>query len=59
MIKSTGILPDGRTASATHILARLSPQSARWSSIERTVGDQVVPDHAEYVMVRKPPQPGR
>ena len=57
VIKSTGILPDGRTATATHVLTRLSPQSARWSSIERTVGDQVVPDHAEYVMVRKPPQP--
>jgi uncharacterized protein (TIGR02246 family) len=57
VIKSTGVLPDGRTATATHILARLSDQSARWSSIERTVGDQVVPDHAEYVIVRKPPQP--
>ena len=57
VIKSTGILPDGRTATATHVLTRLSTQSARWSSIERTVGDQVVPDHAEYVMVRKPPQP--
>ncbi len=58
VIKSTGILPDGRTATATHILTRISPQSARWSSVERTVGDQVVPDHAEYVMVRRPPQPG-
>ncbi len=55
VIKLTGILPDGRTATATHILTRLSPQSARWSSVERTVGDQVVPDHAEYVMVRRPP----
>jgi uncharacterized protein (TIGR02246 family) len=58
VIKSTGILPDGRTATATHILTRISPQSARWASVERTVGDQVVPDHAEYVMVRRPPQPG-
>ncbi len=57
VIKSSGILPDGRTATATHILTRISPQSARWSSVERTVGDQVVPDHAEYVMVRRPPPP--
>jgi uncharacterized protein (TIGR02246 family) len=57
VIKSTGILPDGRTATATHILTRINGQSARWSSVERTVGDQVVPDHAEYVMVRRPPQP--
>jgi uncharacterized protein (TIGR02246 family) len=57
VIKSTGVLPDGRTATATHVLTRLGPQSARWNSVERTVGDQVVPDRAEYVMVRRPPQP--
>jgi hypothetical protein len=57
IIKSTGILPDGRTATATHVLTHLSPQSARWASVERTVGDQVVPDRAEYVLVRRPPQP--
>jgi len=57
MIKSTGVLPDGRTATATHVLTRVGTQSARWSSIERTVGGEVVPDHAEYVMVRKPPPP--
>ena len=58
VIKSTGILPDGRNATATHILTRINSQSARWASVERTVGDQVVPDHSEYVMVRRPPQPG-
>jgi uncharacterized protein (TIGR02246 family) len=57
VIKSTGILPDGRTATATHILTRVGPQSARWASVERTVGDRVVPDHAEYLMVRQPPKP--
>jgi len=57
VIKSTGIMPDGRTATATHVLTRVNPQSVRWASIERTVGDQVVPDHAEYVLVRRPPQP--
>jgi uncharacterized protein (TIGR02246 family) len=57
IIKSQGILTDGRAASATHVLTLLSPQSARWTSVERTVGDQVVPDHVEYVMVRRPPPP--
>ena len=57
VIKSTGVLPDGRIASATHTLTRIGPQSARWTSIERTVGDRVVPDQAEYLMVRQPPQP--
>ncbi len=57
VIKLTGVLPDGRTATATHVLTQLGPQSVRWSSVERTVGDRVVPDHADYVMVRRPPQP--
>jgi uncharacterized protein (TIGR02246 family) len=59
IIKSTGVMPDGRVATATHTLTRLGPQSARWSSVERTVGDRVVPDQGEYLMVRRPPLPGR
>ncbi len=57
VIKSTGVMPDGRLATATHILTRVGPQSARWASVERTVGDRVVPDQAEYLMVRQPPRP--
>lgn len=57
VIKSTGVLPDGRIATATHTLTRLSAHSARWASVERTVGDRVVPDRAEYLMVRQPPRP--
>ncbi|MHB1560719.1 MAG: YybH family protein, partial [Isosphaeraceae bacterium] len=55
IIKSTGVLPDGRTATATHVLTRISDHSARWASVERTVGDRIVADHAEYLMVRRPP----
>lgn len=58
VIKSTGVLPDGRLATATHTLAKIDAHSARWTSVERTVGDRVVPDRAEYLMVRRPPQPG-
>ncbi len=58
VIKSTGILPDGRLATATHALSKIDAHSARWTSVERTVGDRVVPDRAEYLMVRRPPQPG-
>jgi uncharacterized protein (TIGR02246 family) len=57
LIKSTGVLPDGRTATATNILTHVSPHAAKWCSIERTVGGQVVPDHEEFVIVRRPPQP--
>lgn len=58
VIKSSGVLPDGRLATATHTLTKVNPHSARWTSVERTVGDRVVPDRAEYLMVRTPPQPG-
>jgi uncharacterized protein (TIGR02246 family) len=57
VIKSSGVLPDGRIATATHTLTRLGPQSARWTSLERTVGNRLVPDQAEYLMVRQPPRP--
>jgi uncharacterized protein (TIGR02246 family) len=57
VVKSTGVLPDGRVATATHTLTQVGPNSARWSSTERTLGDQVIAEPAEYVMVRKPPQP--
>lgn len=55
VIKSTGVLPDGRIATATHVLTRVNDHSARWASVERTVADRVVPDHVEYMMVRRPP----
>jgi uncharacterized protein (TIGR02246 family) len=57
MIKSTGVLPDGRIATATNILTRLGPNTARWASTERTVGGQHAADHFENMMVRRPPPP--
>lgn len=56
-IKSKGVLPDGRVATATNILARTGPNTARWISTERTVGGEGAPEHHESVMVRRPPQP--
>jgi uncharacterized protein (TIGR02246 family) len=57
LIKSTGVLPDGRIATATNVLTHVGPHSAKWASIERTVAGHVVPDHEEFVIVRKPPKP--
>jgi uncharacterized protein (TIGR02246 family) len=57
VIKSTGVLPDGRIATATNVLTRTGPNAARWASTERTVGGHVGADHHESVMVRRPPQP--
>ena len=57
IIKSTGVLPDGRIATATNILTRTGPNAARWATTERTVGGETVPDHGESMLVRRPPQP--
>lgn len=57
MIKSSGVLPDGRIATATNILTRVAPNTARWASTERTVGGHHAPDHFENMMVRRPPPP--
>jgi uncharacterized protein (TIGR02246 family) len=57
IIKSTGVLPDGRTVTATNVLTRSGPTTARWASTERIVAGQIIPDPAESVMVRKPPPP--
>ena len=57
VIKSTGVLSDGRIASATQTLTPVGQNSARWSSTQRTIGDQSIAEPAESVMVRRPPQP--
>ncbi len=57
IIKSTGVLPDGRIATATNTLSRAGLNRATWSTAERTVGAESTPQPAEYVMVRKPPRP--
>ena len=55
--KSTSVLHDGRRASATQVLTRTGPDTMTWASVERTVGDEVVPDLAPITIVRRPPPP--
>jgi uncharacterized protein (TIGR02246 family) len=57
IIKSTGVLPHGQTVTATNVLTRSGPNTARWASTERIVAGQIIPDPGESVMVRKPPLP--
>jgi hypothetical protein len=56
-VKATGVLQDGRTATATHIITHESNDSCRWRTVDRTIGASAVPDVVEFVMVRKPPKP--
>ena len=57
VIKSTGVMTDGRIASATQTLTPVGTNSARWTSTQRTIGDQSIAEPAEYVLVRRPPRP--
>jgi uncharacterized protein (TIGR02246 family) len=57
VIKSTGVRPDGRTATATQVLTHVNKDNLRWKSIDRTHGDEIAHDVDEITMVRKPPQP--
>ena len=57
IIKSTGVLKDGRTVSATNILTQVDGDMLRWGSVDRTLGSKALPDAEAAVLVRKPPAP--
>jgi uncharacterized protein (TIGR02246 family) len=57
IIKTTGVLKDGRTVSATNILTRVNRDALRWGSVDRTLGNNALPDAEDVVLVRKPPAP--
>jgi hypothetical protein len=57
VIKHNGVRPEGTTASATHIVSRERHDLVHWSSVDRVVGDESVPEENHYVMVRVPPAP--
>ena len=57
VIKTAGVLKDGRSASATNILTRINRDHARWASVDRTLGGEVLADAEEIALVRTPPQP--
>jgi uncharacterized protein (TIGR02246 family) len=57
VIKSRGVVKDGRTASATNILTFVNRDTIKWTSVDRTLGAEVLPDAEEITLVRKPPLP--
>jgi uncharacterized protein (TIGR02246 family) len=57
IVKSTGVMPDGLSASSTSVFTRVNKDTVRWKAVDRTVGGRALPDVPEFVMVRKPPKP--
>jgi uncharacterized protein (TIGR02246 family) len=55
IIKSTGVRPDGTTASATNLLMPTGPDGYVWRSADRIVADERQPQ-LEVKVVRKPPE---
>lgn len=54
--KARGVRPDGSSASATRRLTRAAQDRVIWTSTDRILGDEELPDLA-VTMVRKPPKP--
>lgn len=54
--KAKGVRPDGLSASATRRLSRAAQDRVIWTSVDRLLGDEELPELA-VTMVRKPPQP--
>ena len=55
VIKMSGPLRGGKISTETNIITRVNKDMARWKSVDRTAGGQVLPDSPEFVLVRKPP----
>jgi len=54
-VKATGVSSDGDAASATRTLSKSTNDRVIWTSTDRLMGDEELPDQA-ITMVRKPPQ---
>ncbi|MFO1094240.1 MAG: SgcJ/EcaC family oxidoreductase [Planctomycetaceae bacterium] len=57
VVKASGVLGDGRVASATQYVTRLGADLTSWTSVDRVAGGEVQPDVSEYTIARKPPTP--
>ncbi len=58
IIKSTAVLPDGDSGSATMYIEPVSTDKFLMKGFDRIAGDTSLPDF-EAAIVRKPPQPGK
>ncbi len=57
IVKTTGVLSDGRTATATNVVTREGRDVAVWTSSDRTIGGRALDDSETTTLVRRPPQP--
>jgi uncharacterized protein (TIGR02246 family) len=56
IMKAHGVRPDGKVVTVTNQLTRLGKDRYRFDSVDRMVGDELLPN-ISAVSVRRPPQP--
>jgi uncharacterized protein (TIGR02246 family) len=59
VIKGSGVRPDGKSVTFTTALTPLGKDRMRWEVLDRTVGDEAVPETDQFDLVRRPPNPGK
>jgi uncharacterized protein (TIGR02246 family) len=52
-MRNRGTLPDGRTASMVNVMKQVDANSFTWQTIERTAGDELLPNIDEIQLVRR------
>jgi uncharacterized protein (TIGR02246 family) len=57
IVKKTGVTRDGKIASATNIITRVSKDRMTWQQRDRIVGGEKTPDIAETPITRRAPPP--
>ena len=52
-LRNRGTLPDGRTATMINVMKQVDANSFTWQTIERTAGDELLPNIDEIQLVRR------
>ena len=52
-IRNRGVLPDGRPASMINVMKQVDENSLTWQTIERTAGEELLPNIDEIQLVRR------
>jgi uncharacterized protein (TIGR02246 family) len=58
VVKAHGSTADGRPTSATQVITLVNKDALKTSSIDRVIGEEIVRDLEDIIMVRKPLPPG-
>jgi uncharacterized protein (TIGR02246 family) len=52
-LRNRGTLPDGRTATMTNVMKPIDANAFTWQTVERTAGDELLPNIDEIKIVRR------